>query len=178
MTAYRPAILEEAPDILAVMKTLADEIPLRLDRLEHEEALYRVIRNCARCGESWVATDGDAIVGRRAGRQQNETDRFWGENEALEIRHAGVLPSHRRRGILTEFVNRIVARLVPVTVQVATANNSGIGRRLEAAGFIRETSRRPTVSLAATVMRRVAQLASPGRNVRNYGHTWSFGDAE
>jgi hypothetical protein len=139
MIAYRPAVLEEAPDILVVLKALADEIPLRLERLEHEEALYRVIRTCARSGESWVATDGEAIVGVIL-IQLNETDRFWGEHEALEIRHAGVLPSHRRRGILTEFVNRVLARLVPVTVHVATANNSGIGRRLEAARFTREAS--------------------------------------
>jgi GNAT superfamily N-acetyltransferase len=139
MIAYRLALLEEAPDILAMIKTLADEIPLRLDRLEHEEALYRTIRNCARSGESWVATDGDAIVGVIL-VQQNETDRFWGENEALEIRHAGVLPSHRRQGVLAELVNRILARLIPVTVHVASANNSGIGRRLEAAGFTREPS--------------------------------------
>ncbi|HEX3982832.1 MAG TPA: GNAT family N-acetyltransferase [Acidisoma sp.] len=139
MIAYRLARLDEAPDILAMIKTLADEIPLRLERLEHEEALYRVIRNCARSGESWAATDGDAIVGIILA-QQNETDRFWGENESLEIRHAGVLPAHRRQGILTELLNRVLSRLVPVTVHVATANDSGIGRRLEAAGFIREAS--------------------------------------
>jgi ribosomal protein S18 acetylase RimI-like enzyme len=139
MIAYRPAQLEEAPDILAMIKPLAEEIPLRLERLEQEEALYRVIRTCARSGESWVATDGDMIVGVIL-IQQNETDRFWGEHEALEIRHAGVLPTYRRQGILTELVNRVLTRLVPVTVQVATANNSGIGRRLEAAGFIREAS--------------------------------------
>lgn len=139
MIAYRPALLEEAPDILAVLKALADEIPLRLEKLEHEEALYRVIRNCARSGESWVATEDDRIVGVIL-VQQNETDRFWGENEALEIRHAGVLPSHRRQGILTELLSRVIARLVPVTVHVATANNSGIGRRLEAAGFTREAA--------------------------------------
>jgi GNAT superfamily N-acetyltransferase len=137
MIAYRLARIEEAPDILAMIKTLADEIPLRLERLEHEEALYRVIRNCARSGESWVATDGDAIVGVIL-VLQNETDRFWGENEALEIRHAGILPAHRRQGILTELLNRVLSRVVPVTVHVATANNSGIGRRLEAAGFTRE----------------------------------------
>ena len=139
MIAYRPALLEEAPDILAVMKAVADEIPLRLDRLEHEEALYRVIRTCARSGESWVATEDGAIVGVIL-VQQNETDRFWGEHEALEIRHAGVLPTHRRQGVLTELISRVVARLVPITVHVAAANNSGIGRRLEAAGFTREAS--------------------------------------
>lgn len=137
MIAYRPALLEEAPDILTLMKALADEIPLRLDRLEHEEALYRLIRTCARSGESWVAIEHDRIVGVVL-VQQNETDRFWGENEALEIRHAGVLPSHRRQGILTELLGRVVARLVPITVHVGTANTSGIGRRFEAAGFTGE----------------------------------------
>ena len=139
MIAYRPALLEEAPDILTVLKALADEIPLRLERLEDEEALYRVVRSCARSGESWVATDGDAIVGVIL-VQQNETDRFWGENEALEIRHAGVLQSHRRQGVLTELLSRVLGRLVPVTAHVAAANDSGIGRRLEAAGFTREAS--------------------------------------
>lgn len=139
MIAYRPAALEEAVDILALMKALADEIPLRLERLEHEEALYRVIRTCARSGESWVATDGAAIVGVLL-VQQDETDRFWGENEALEIRHAGVMPACRGQGIFGELLGRVMARLVPVTVHVATANNSGIGRRFEAAGFDRGAS--------------------------------------
>jgi len=139
MIAYRPAMLEEAPDILALMKALADEIPLRLDRLEHEEALYRVIRACARSGESWVAVEGGEIVGAML-VQQNETDRFWGEHEALEIRHAGVVPAHRGQGIFGEMLNRVLARGVPVTAHVATANNSGIGRRFEAAGFTREAA--------------------------------------
>jgi len=139
MIAYRPAMLEEAPDILALMKALADEIPLRLDRLEHEEALYRVIRACARSGESWVAVEGGEIVGAML-VQQNETDRFWGEHEALEIRHAGVVPAHRGQGIFGEMLNRVLARVVPVTAHVAAANNSGIGRRFEAAGFTREAA--------------------------------------
>lgn len=138
MTAYRQAALEEAPDILAVMKELADEIPLRLEKLEHEEALYRGIRNCARSGESWLAVDdGCRIVGFLLA-EPNQTDRFWGEQEAIDLRYAGVLPEYRGRGIFGELLNRVLARRVPITVHVATANNSGIGRRFEAAGFTRE----------------------------------------
>ena len=138
--AYRPAVLDEAVDILAVLKGLADEIPLRLDTLEHEEALYRLVRNCARSGESWVATDAaGAIVGVLL-VEQNQTDRFWGEHEALELRQAGVLPSHRGQGILTEMLMRVVNRTVPLTATIAAANRSPIGRRLEAAGFLKTPS--------------------------------------
>jgi hypothetical protein len=37
-------------------------------------------------------------------------------------------------------LNRVLARVVPVTAHVAAANNSGIGRRFEAAGFTREAA--------------------------------------
>jgi len=135
--AYRQALLEEAPDILAVVKAVADEIPLLLDTLEREEALYRVIRSCARSGESWVALDeGGAIVGFLL-VEPNETRRFWGEHEVLELRHGGVLPRHRRQGIFTELLRRVTARLVPSTATVSAANTAGAGRRLEAAGFAR-----------------------------------------
>jgi GNAT superfamily N-acetyltransferase len=140
MIAYRHAALEEAPDILAAIKAIADEIPLRLEKLEHEEALYRTIRNCARSGESWVAVDSSGHIVGFLLAEPNQTDRFWGENEAIDLRYAGVLPEFRRQGLFGELLNHLLARLVPVTVHVATANNSGIGRRFEAAGFTREAA--------------------------------------
>ena len=135
--SYRQALLEEAPDILAAVEAVADEIPLLLDTLEREEALYRVIRNCARSGESWVAVDETgAIVGFLL-VEQNQTGRFWGEHEVLDLRHGGVLPSHRRQGVFTELLGRVTARLVPLTATINDANEGAAARRLEAAGFIR-----------------------------------------
>jgi GNAT superfamily N-acetyltransferase len=140
MITYRPAALEEAPDILAAMKALAGEIPLRLEKLEHEEALYRVIRNCARSGESWVAVDeGGGIVGFLLA-EPNQTDRFWGEQEALDLRYAGVLPEFRGQGVFGELLARVVSRLAPLTANVPTANRSGIGRLFEAAGFVKSSA--------------------------------------
>ena len=53
--AYRHAELGEAADILAVLLQVAPEIPVSVDTLEQEEALYALIRNCARSGASGVA---------------------------------------------------------------------------------------------------------------------------
>jgi GNAT superfamily N-acetyltransferase len=133
--AYRPAALDEAADILAAAKTVADEFPLQLDALEQEEALYRTIRACARSGESWVAVDGGRIVGFLL-VEPNQTDRFWGESEALDLRYGGLLPGHRGRGIFAELLRLVVGRMVPLTAAIPAANRSAAARRLEAAGFV------------------------------------------
>jgi GNAT superfamily N-acetyltransferase len=134
--AYRPAALDEAADILAAAKAVADEIPLQLDALEQEEALYRTIRACARSGESWVATDEAGNIVGFLLVEPNQTDRFWGESEALDLRYGGVLPGHRGRGIFTELLHRVVGRTVPLTAAIPAANRSTAARRLEAAGFV------------------------------------------
>ncbi|GEM_PF-2960610 len=133
--SYRHAVLDEAVDILAVVKELAGEIPILLDTLEREEALYRTIRNCARSGESWVAVDESARIVGFLLVEQNQTGRFWGEHEILDLRHGGVVETHRRQGIFTELLRRVVDRLVPLNATVNDANRSGVARYLEAIGF-------------------------------------------
>jgi hypothetical protein len=54
---YRQAGTEDAAEIHALLLRLAPEIPLFVDTLEREEALYALVRNCGRVGESWVALD-------------------------------------------------------------------------------------------------------------------------
>ena len=56
--AYRPAGLDDAAEIHALLLRLAPEIPLRVDTLAREETLYALCRNCTRSGESWVASVG------------------------------------------------------------------------------------------------------------------------
>ena len=135
--SYRPAELSDAPDIHALLLTLAPEIPLLADTLEREEALYVVVRNFARSGESWLAFDeGGAIVGFALAAPL-EARRHYAEGEALELRYAGVAPEHRSRGVFSELLKRICARLLPIVATVGPANRSGIDRRFEAAGFRR-----------------------------------------
>lgn len=138
--AFRRAELAEAPDILAVLKDVAAEIPVQVEPLEREEALYRLIRTCARSGESWVATDAEGHIVGFLLVEPNQTDRFWGEAEALDLRYAGVVASHRRAGIFTGLLGRVTGRLVPLTAMVPAANRSGVVRHLEAAGFARHAT--------------------------------------
>src|SRR5947208_7168151 len=132
---YRPAVLDEAADILAVLIEIAPEIPVQVEPLEREEALYALIRNCARSGESWVAIDE---AGRIVGFLLAEPDqvrRHYAEHEVLELRYGGVVKHHRCQGIFTSLVEKVMARMVPVTATISPANQSGAVRQLEKLGF-------------------------------------------
>jgi ribosomal protein S18 acetylase RimI-like enzyme len=133
--AYRPARLDEAADILAVLIEIAPEIPVQVEPLEREEALYALVRNCARSGESWVAVDE---AGRILGFLLAEPDqvrRHYAEHEIFELHHGGVVKSQRHRGIFTSQIEKVLARTVPVTATISPANQSGAVRLLEKLGF-------------------------------------------
>jgi GNAT superfamily N-acetyltransferase len=142
--AYRPAGVDDAADIHALLLRLAPEIPLLADTLEREEALYALIRTCARSGESWVATE---VATDRAGRvvgfvivDPDQLRRHYAEHEILELRYAGVTPDRRNQGIFAALVAKVQARMVPVTTTVSSQNRSGITRHLETLGFYRTPS--------------------------------------
>jgi hypothetical protein len=132
---YRPAVIDEAADILAVLIEVAPEIPVQVEPLEREEALYALIRNCARSGESWIAIDeAGKIVGFLLA-EPDQVRRHYAEHEVLELRHGGVVKSQRHQGIFAGLVERVLARMVPVTATVSPANQSGAARLLEKLGF-------------------------------------------
>jgi hypothetical protein len=89
--SYRKAELGDAADIHALLLMLAPEVPLLADTLEREEALYAVVRNFARSGESWVALDAAGAIVGFVLAAPIEARRHYGENEVLELRHAGVV---------------------------------------------------------------------------------------
>ncbi len=103
--AYRLARIEDAAEIHALLLRLAPEIPLLLDTLEREEALYALIRNCGRVGE------------------------------IFDLRYAGVAPEHRGHGIFRTLIAKVQSRLVPVTVIVPPHNRLGVAAALEKFGF-------------------------------------------
>src|SRR2546427_2913681 len=97
--AYRQAELGEAADILAVLLEVAPEIPVSVDTLEQEEALYALIRNCARSGESWIAVDeANRIVGFLL-VELAQARRHYAEHEVLELRYGGGGGEDRPTGI-------------------------------------------------------------------------------
>ena len=132
---YRQAGLDDAADILKVLIEVAPEIPVQTEPLEQEEALYALIRNCARSGESWVAVDGaNRIVGFCLA-QPDQTRRHYAEHEIIEVHYGGVVKTHRRRGIFSRLVERVLARMVPVTVTISPTNRSGAAEALQNHGF-------------------------------------------
>lgn len=134
---YREARLDDAAEIHALLLRLTPEIPILVETLAHEEALYALTRTCARSGESWVALDA---VGRIVGFtlvEPNERGRHYAEGEVLDLRYAGVAPEHRDRGVFRALVAKVLARMVPVTASVSRQNRSAIIARLERLGFHR-----------------------------------------
>ena len=133
--AYRPARLDDAADILAILIEVAPEIPVQVEPLEREEALYALIRNCARSGESWVAVDEAGRIIGFALAEPDQTRRHYAEHEILELRYAGVVKAHRRHGIFNSLMRQLLDRLVPVTATVSPANRSGAAPLLQRLGF-------------------------------------------
>src|SRR5712691_5320056 len=145
--AYRQAGVEDAADIHALLLALAPEIPLLVETLEREEALYALIRACGRSGESWVALDErERIIGFVL-VDPDLLERHYAEHEILELRYAGVAPEHRGHGIFTALIAKVLARLVPVTAIVSPQNRWNVAARLEKFGF------RPTGSPGERVLR-------------------------
>ncbi len=138
--AYRPASVDDAAEIHALLLQLAPEIPLLVDSLEREEALYALIRNCGRSGESWVAVDEHGRIVAFALVDPELLERHYAEYEILELRYVGVAPDHRGKGILTNLIANVTARLVPVTVIIPPQNRSNIAARFEKLGFRRVAS--------------------------------------
>src|ERR1700686_2446609 len=136
--AHRPATVEDAPDIHALLLRLAPEIPLLVDTLEREEALYALIRNCGRVGESWVALDEQERIVGFVLVDPELLERHYAEHEILDLRYAGVAPEHRGRGIFRALISRVQAPLFPITIIVPPHNRFDPDARLEKFGF-RET---------------------------------------
>jgi hypothetical protein len=133
--SYRQARLDDAAEIHALLLRIAPEIPLLVDTLEREEALYAQIRNCARSGESWAACDASARIVGFLLVEPSQIGRHYAENEVLDLRYAGVAPEHRGAGIFTGLVAKLQTRLVPVVTRVGGHNRAGAAERLARLGF-------------------------------------------
>ena len=133
--AYRTARLDDAGEIHELLLRLAPEIPLLVDTLEREEALYALVRNCARSGESWVACDAAGHIVAAALVEPNQLGRHYAENEVLDMRYAAVAPEPGDGGVLAALIGKVTARLQPVAARVGAQNRTGLAACLRGLGF-------------------------------------------
>ena len=133
--AYRQARIDDAPEIHTLLLRLAPEIPLLVDTLEREEALYALIRNCGRVGESWIALDEEERIVGFVLIDPEVLERHYAEHEIFDLLYAGVAPEQRSHGIFHALIARVQARLVPITIIVPPHNRFDAAARLEKFGF-------------------------------------------
>lgn len=134
---YRQAALDDAAEIHTLLLALAPEIPLRVEKLEDEERLYALVRNCARSGESWVACDATGRIVGFVLVEPAQLRRHYAEGEALELRYIGTAPEYRKQGVFVQLLQKVFERTLPVTTSVNPQSRSGILGSLEKLGFRR-----------------------------------------
>jgi len=134
-TDFRPARLDDAGEIHELLLRLAPEIPLLVDTLEREEALYALVRNCIRSGESWVACDAAGHIVGVVLVEPNQLGRHYAEHEVLDLRHAAVSSEHRESDVLAALIGRVTGRLQPVAARVGAQNRTGVAALLRDLGF-------------------------------------------
>ena len=130
---FRPAAVSDAAEIHELLLKRAAEIPLAVETLEQEEALYAALRKILAFGQSWVAFDGVTPVGAVL-VDAAEVGRHWGENELLNLRYAA---GHGLAALLA----KVIERNEPITAAVRDANANGLAALLDGLGF-RETETR------------------------------------
>jgi GNAT superfamily N-acetyltransferase len=131
----RLAGLDDAAEIHGLLLALAPEIPLRVERLEDEERLYALVRNCVRSGESWLASDEAGRVVGFVLVEPAQLPRHYAEGEVLELRYAGVAPDYRQQGIFASLIQKVLSRMLPVLTSVNPQNRSEATAHLEKLGF-------------------------------------------
>jgi hypothetical protein len=123
----RPAVIGDAADIHTLLLRHAAAIPLAAETLDQEEALYAATRKILAFGQSWVALDGEAIVGTVL-VDSAEVGRHWGENELLTLRYA------TGEGV-DALLDKVLKRAVPITAAVRETNRDGLAELLRRRGF-------------------------------------------
>ena len=123
----RPAAIGDAAEIHTLLLRLAADIPLAVDTLEQEEALYAQLRKMLGWGESWVAERDGEIVGCVL-VDNVQTGRHWGENETLDLRYAA-------GESLDALIGKLLDRTAPIAAVVKDANRTGLAELLERNGF-------------------------------------------
>ena len=131
---YRVAVQDDEPEIFALFKEVAPEIPIPLEVPGTEDGMITEIVQCR--GGSWVAVDASGnVVGFALARPDlRATDR------ATSLKYIGVSGSSRGLGISSELVNNLKAKGAPLTASVLSSNQSNMAHRFVKFGFTKVCS--------------------------------------
>jgi predicted nucleotidyltransferase len=135
---YRKANGDDETGILSVLEEVAPEVPLSLGASELEN-MQIVIRTCCASGESWVAVDGDTIVGAVLAKPDFR-ERDFIRTRALSLPFIGVNKASQKKGIFSTLMGKLTEKGVPLTASVFHANKSSMAKHLEKIKFAKVIS--------------------------------------
>jgi hypothetical protein len=131
----RAATVNDETDILAVLKEVASEIPVKLESSDAEAIIQSIIAKCCESGESKVAINAaDEVVGFALAKP-DQLERFLHKNYALTLPYIGVSKTWQGLGILSALMAQFVKKGVPLTASVLNNNQSSMADRLAKIGF-------------------------------------------
>ena len=167
-TDYRPARLDDAGEIHELLLRLAPEIPLLVDTLEREEALYALVRNCIRSGESWVACDGPGISSASSSSSRTSSAAITPSMRCSICAMPPSPPSTGRAALPAALIGRVTGRLQPVAARVGAQNRTGLATLLRDLGFRadRRGRRRAGLALGPRRPSMIRQRTPPRRRER------------
>jgi hypothetical protein len=131
---YRRADRGDIKGLFAALESVAQKIPLRLDGDERQRLILDLISECVDTDESWVTGDGERIIGFALARPALQ-ERFFNDNDSVELAYAGVIATAQNRGVFTLLFKNLSERRAPIYATVKHANQSHMGDRLRKLGF-------------------------------------------
>ena len=130
----RAAERNDKTNIWDILVELAPDIPARVEKLEDQEGLQVLIRQCVEGGDSWVAVDPKGnVIGFILARPTSLE-----EQSPLSLPYVGVRKKWQGHKIFTSLLGNLTCLGRPLTAQVLHANKSNMAENFEKAGFKKE----------------------------------------
>ena len=126
-----------------VLVEVAPDIPARVEAPADQENLKALISGWVEMGNSWVATDSNALVIGFVLSKPDNLIRLLEKNNALNLPYIGVTKEWQKCGVLTSLLKNLKAQGEPLTASVLNDNKSNMVANLEKAGFAKQSRQDP-----------------------------------
>jgi hypothetical protein len=125
----RSASSDDLEAIMKALRSLSDEIPIKMDTNENQEALHKTVAEC--CGQSsWVAFDkADHVVRFLLSKKYGD---------GFELPYGGVLAGYQKQGLFFRILSKAKELKRPLYVTVSHANKSNMATILAKGGFTKD----------------------------------------
>jgi hypothetical protein len=129
--------------VFAILNEIAPEIPLRLDTIERQHKIKKLVEDCCQYEPCWVCLDeGGKVIGFLLTKRCSiEIPRL--EFNGLELLYGGMKREHRRHGNFVRLLAQAKAQKSGLLAVVKHDNISNVAKLLEREDFERRKWLKP-----------------------------------